>query len=682
MKCESSSFKLVELPNRKSHNFIKQYGTQADKLVVNSQRELLLHWISLSNVHNSTLSIRYFHNPEESSEQQLKLYLIANYSANDFHDLQQARDEIASFFEVGSLSTFYKFELFQKELSQMPELKWVNYIGEVIKPEIFNLQGNYLPYLFEANKDNNMLAVCDVLHRLKEKFLLEITLQVCQSSEDRETWVNALSQMVAQLQLLTSKSKDAFLDTALKTYKQYQESYVNRNLFKYSIKALAETRSNICTVLMTLVQSATKSNSYGEQDYIEIVSRDKDEQKFLETLSATENIEISTAVERKGWEGDFGEKYIRQPIKPKLSNDLGDGSTNIYSNSFNSANFGHPTLPSSGGAIIRTGASAITQSSNNSRRLPLAQIKDLKPLHRLATLEEISGFFRLVIPGNTPVPGMATTRLRNSTAEEIFNNYKHLMTKDEYIVGLDDENNPVTSSWSEIPHRLVAGVSGAGKSNFLKWIIFQFLYVNPKRRIYIADFGGVDFQWLNHMGVNVEIETTPENCPNLVEKIHQQEYERRLQLMQEYGVSNLKELQEEGVEIDRTLWIIDEAADIADVSSKLRDTIEKRLKEYARKGRRFGIHVVYCTQRPTTEVITKQVTDQCEEKVVLRVSPDASYRILEDAIAGDIPKDAKGRAYLSGYSGAKFVNTPLIKMPIGSKVKISDTLWANIHINQ
>ncbi|MBD2776354.1 FtsK/SpoIIIE domain-containing protein [Iningainema tapete] len=674
-------FQAIELQNLNFSRFTKRYGTQAHKVVIDSQRDLLLHLIGLSNVNNFTLSIRYFHNPEESSEQQLKLYIIANYSANDSYDLQQARDEIASFFEVGSLSAFYKFELLQKELSRIPELKWVNHIGEVIKPEKFNLQGYYLPYLFEANKDNNMLAVCDVLHRLKEKFLLEITLQVCQSSEDRETLVNALGQMVAQIQLLKSKSKNAFLDTALKTYTQYQESYVNRNLFKYNIKALAVTRNNIRTVLMTLVQSATKSNSYGEQDYIEIVSRDRDEQKFLESLSATENIEISTAVERNGWKGDFGEKYIREPIQPKLSNELGDGSTNIYSSPFNPANFSHTALPSSGGAIIQTGNSAITQSTNALKKLPLAQIKDLKPLHRLATLEEISGFFRLVIPGDTPVPGMATTGLHKSTVEEIFNSYSHLITKDEYIVGLDDDGNPVTSSWSEIPHRLVAGVSGAGKSNFLKWIIFQFLYVNPKRRIYIADFGGVDFQWLNHMGVNVEIETTPENCPNLVEKIHREEYERRLQLMQEYGVSNLKELQDEGVEIDRTLWIIDEAADIADVSSKLRDTIEKRLKEYARKGRKYGIHVIYCTQRPTTEVITKQVTDQCEEKVVFRVSPDASYRILEDAIAGDIPKDAIGRAYLNGSAGQMFVNTPFIKMPSGSKVKLSDTLWANLLAN-
>ncbi|OUL33964.1 FtsK/SpoIIIE domain-containing protein [Nostoc sp. 106C] len=660
---------VIEIIDNYVISLNKTYVNNTYQENIASQKYLLLHLISLSNINDFHISIRYFHDPRESSDQQLKLYLIINLSADEPDDIKLARDEIASFLEIGSLSKFYKFNVLQKDLYELNDIGWVNHIGEIIKPEVFNLQGYYLPYLFEAEQDNSMLTVCDVLHRLNEKFILEITIQSCYASEDRTTWVNALGQIVAQLQLLINNKKDDSLQNALDIYKQYQTNYVNKNLLKYSIKGLAETRSNIRTVLMTLLQSATKTNSYGEHNYIEIISRDRDEQKFLENLRASEKIEISTAFERKGWEGDFGEKYIREPIKPKLNNELGDGSTNIYS-SFNPTNFSQTALPSSGGAIIPSGNSA------------LAQIKDLKPLHRLGTIEEISGFFRLVIPGDTLVPGMEKNRLRMSNAEDIFKNYRHLITKDEYIVGLDDEGNPVTSSWSEIPHRLVAGVPGSGKSNFLKWVIFQFLYVNPKRKIYIADFAGVDFLYLRNMRANVEIETTIENCPNFIEKIHSEEYKNRLDLMQQYQVQNLQELQNESFEIDRTLWIIDEAADIATIptsSHRLRDSIEKKLQEYARKGRKFGIHIIYCTQRPTTEVITKQVTDQCEEKIIFRVSPDASYRILENTMAGDIPKDTKGRAYLDGSAGKKFVNTPLIKMPSGSKVKIEDTLWSEIH---
>jgi DNA segregation ATPase FtsK/SpoIIIE-like protein len=201
------------------------------------------------------------------------------------------------------------------------------------------------------------------------------------------------------------------------------------------------------------------------------------------------------------------------------------------------------------------------------------------------------------------------------------------------------------------------------------------LYVNPSRKIYIADFGGVDFRHLNKLNLNIEIVDELEACRDLVDKIHHEEYEKRVNLMKEYDVSDLKLLQREGVDIDRTLWIIDEAADIAEASSKLRDSIEKRLKEYARKGRKSSIHVLYCTQRPSATVITSQVTDQCEEKTVFRVSPDASQLILHDAVAGDIPKGAPGRAWLDGYAGRMFINVPKMKKPEGSIIPIADTLW-------
>jgi DNA helicase HerA-like ATPase len=136
------------------------------------------------------------------------------------------------------------------------------------------------------------------------------------------------------------------------------------------------------------------------------------------------------------------------------------------------------------------------------------------------------------------------------------------------------------------------------------------------------------------------------------------------------------------LDIDRTLWVIDEAADIADESYKVKEAIEKRLKEYARKGRKYGIHVLYCTQRPTTEVVTKQVTDQCEEKVVFRVTPDASQRILDDTVAGSIPKDARGRAWLDGHAGRMFVNVPKITKPEGKDILVEDTLWHHLVAKQ
>jgi DNA segregation ATPase FtsK/SpoIIIE-like protein len=296
------------------------------------------------------------------------------------------------------------------------------------------------------------------------------------------------------------------------------------------------------------------------------------------------------------------------------------------------------------------------------------------------TFDEFSSFLRVVVPDPQPISSMAILQpsYPTMTAEELFNNYRHLITPDTYIVGLDDNGNVITSSWDEIAHRLLAGVPGAGKTNFLRWVLFQFLYANPKRKIYIADFKGVDFQFLADLGVNVNLVTTVEDCQTQIEIINNEELLVKQQLMSQYKVTKLSALQKEGVDIDRTLWLIDEAADIAYASSKLRTKIEDSLAKYARQGRSPGIQVVYCTQRISTTVITPQVTDQCEERVIFRVTASASEIVLEDSSASEIPMHAKGRAILDSPQGRMFINTPFMQNPEGSKIPISATLWKHI----
>ncbi|MBD2546827.1 FtsK/SpoIIIE domain-containing protein [Planktothricoides raciborskii] len=314
---------------------------------------------------------------------------------------------------------------------------------------------------------------------------------------------------------------------------------------------------------------------------------------------------------------------------------------------------------------------------------------NLKPISKLVTAQEISGFFCVAVPKNTLNQDMKTN-IPVANAEELFKYYKGLLAqdpdtyRDTYIIGINDTGEPVISSWAETPHRLLAGVPGSGKTNFLNWVIFQFIYANPKGKIYIADFTGVDFQFLvKRLNANVEIITNIEEYQQLVEKLHREEYQKRMNLLETHEVQNIQQLREEGVEIERTLWIIDEAADIAHASynfHKLKDQIENRLSEYARKGRKLGLHLIYCTQRPSIGIITPQVLDCCEERVVFRVSETVSELIAGTPRAGRIPKEALGRAFLKNVGGGDnngFVNTPFIQVPVGKKVNLSDTLWQN-----
>lgn len=676
-------FLIPELPNLNSQKYIERYGNQVRQLIADSQRGLLQHFLSLDNTNGLTLSLRYFYDPNNSKDERLKIYLIFNDLYNDSQQLNLIREEIISFIQISNLSIFYNFDL-SSGLNQCQKLEWVNHIGEALKPEEFNSQGYYVPYLFEANKNNNMLNMCDILNRLHEKFLLEITLQVGQKSEDRSELAKALAQMIPQLQQVTSHRRDIFFERALSIYQHYQTTYLHSNLFKYSIKALAQTRSNIRPVLMELVRSATAAQSHGEQDCVEIVSRDIDTQKFLKSLKSTENVEICTAIERKGWQSDFEDKSIRQPVKPKISNnELGDGSTDAYFKPFTSpiADCNNAALPrSSRGEIVRSSPSAITEYVNIYGKSPLAQNKDLKPLHRYATLEEISGFFRIVIPGKIPVVGIPQEQppLIKPNAEDIFRKYGHTIKGDKYIVGLTDDGRIVYSDWSSIAHRLVAGVNGSGKTIFLFWVVFQFLYAEPQRQVYVLD-PKKQFLLLKKAGVNIHVETQPDNYPDFLKEIYDKEFERRKTLIyEEVGVDDIKELREFGYEEHRILVIVDEAARIEDMDRDLREDTERYLQEYATQGRSLGIHLIYCTQRPI-HLIDPQVIEQLDERVIFRVSEGTSEHLLGNFMAARIPSGnrGQGRAVIQNENGVNFVNTPEIKRP-KPNLPVSDTLWGRL----
>lgn len=632
---------------------------------------------------NLTISLRYIYDPNQSPK--LKTYLLINHP----HNTQTAEDseQILSLLTKGKLSQFFTLTP-QPNLTPFQNLDWVQTIGEILKHEEFiPPQNYYLPHLFEANQTNDMSAVCDVIHRLDSKLILEITLQTYDNPNQKSLWVNAINQMLAQLDKVnanTSGIKDNILSVTSALYQKYQQLYPNSDLFQYSIKALAENRADTFPVLDTLIHEAIKETPHGKR--CRIIQLSKNQPGFSESLEATKNVNISSGIEWEGWQKNNSEMSIANAIQPQKKG-LGKFGTSVsLSDKPSLDNQNQP--PMIGGVNSAQNQNlpqlynAVSDGSGlaklSSTPAP-SRMVDLKPLHRLATAQEISGFFRIAVPQEIPNESRTEKSLPVANAEDLFNHHRNLIDADTYIVGIDDKGNPVPSSWAEIPHRLVAGVPGAGKSNFLNWVIFQFIYANPKGKIYIADFAGVDFNFLvKYLKDNVEIVTTIEECQLFVEKLHTDEYQRRIELLKQYEVQNIQQLKEQGVDIPRTLWIIDEAAAIARASDKLQRIIENRLIQYANQGRKCGFHVIFCTQRPTSAIISNQVLDSCEEKIVFRVTEEASGLILENSLAGTIPKKAVGRAVIRGSEGDNiFVNTPYIGIP-RKTVSLQDTLWRHL----
>ncbi|MBW4487282.1 MAG: hypothetical protein KME12_05780 [Trichocoleus desertorum ATA4-8-CV12] len=640
------------------------------------------------------LSLCHFYDPKHDSKQSLRIFLMFGTEIQDLS--KQKTNSILQTSEFYQIYPFQPIDLSDSQFDNITNLDWVNALVEIHKAETISDKGYYLPHLFPTNDEHDLVKVCEQLAQIHrnsspEKILLEITLQPYSNQIETAQWQNALDTLLDAHTKATNASQDGVLETIVKGIRDYQTRYSHAPLFNYSIKLLAESDLHLSSLAFSWLQNATSTEYANLHRHLPIIKRG--EPGFQESLQATREVRVPSQTScippnLQTWEPQFGDRPIRE-IFGSPSMYWGDGSTKRpphYTpppqppapSQPNLSSHSSPTPSSS--SLVTTGSHAITpwQGSQHQQREP-AKMRDLLPLRYLTTLDEISSFLRVVIPGDRPIPGMPLGKpsYPNMTAEQMFNEHRQLITPDTYIVGLDDNSNIITSSWDEIPHRLVAGQTGFGKTNFLKWLLFQFFYANPSAKVYAMDFKGIDFPALKTLlpNLNIEVVTEVEEALGLIEKIDQ-EADFRANLIRSYpGAGKLSDLQDQGVTISRTLWVIDEAADIADAPYSLAEEVEKRLKAYARKGRSFGIHVIYAAQCPDSSVISKQVTRELGEKAVFKVTADASMNVLEIDTAEHI--DRKGRAILHrGIGNWIYVNTP--EMPNLSKRPLATTVWGRL----
>lgn len=631
---------------------------------------------------NLVISLRYVYDPTKEPNHRLKIYLSINHAEGDVQKVQSALNIITK----GSLRDFYKFKSLSSQPDVMQKLEnWVDVICEIIKDEKFpKNQGYYIPYLFQPNPDNDMLSVCKQLQPLDKRLIIEFTLQTCNGC-DKESIKTTIKQILRGINQESSRYSGTYLsineiDIARDIYNQYLNCYVtsDRNLFKYSIKILSESSYDIDLVVKALMQNALKDDNYG-QKYQEIILK-RGSEEFNKSIMATKRVELFTDVERTEWKTDFEQQLIKGVSRQNSHRQI------IRLPETEPLQADNNLLPSTG-ELVKANDSwssgkyfESSSDSNNISNNPSA----LKLLHRIVTPQQISSLFRIVVSGDIPVPGIPQElpSFNKPTAEEIFSKYKGYITEDRYIIGLDEYGNIVTSDWSAIAHRLVAGLNGSGKTNFLFWVIFQFLHANRSRQVYVLD-PKKQFSLLKKAGIKIQIETEKNNYPDFLEKIYFQEFERRKELIyEEVGVENIQDLRELGFEEYRILVIVDEAAVIERMDADLRDDTERFLEEFATQGRSLGIHLIYCTQRPIN-LISQQVIEQLDERVIFRVSEGTSESLLGNFKAARIPqgKIGCGMAVIQHEEGNKLVSTPEIKTP-KTGIPLSATLWHKLLENQ
>ena len=242
------------------------------------------------------------------------------------------------------------------------------------------------------------------------------------------------------------------------------------------------------------------------------------------------------------------------------------------------------------------------------------------------------------IPGKSAVgvevPNSSPTlvRLRGMLDTEKFRNFPE---KTVVCIGGDVTGQPVYCDLAKMPHLLVAGATGMGKSVCINSIITSILYkaspddvklimIDPKK----VEFG--IYAGIPHLLVPVV--TDPKKAAGALSWAVN-EMERRYGLMEQTGVRDMKSYNRyveetgDGEHLARIIIIIDE---LADLMASAADAVETSIARIAAKARAAGIHLLIGTQRPSVDVITGTIKNNIPSRIAFHVSSQVDSRTILD----------------------------------------------------
>ncbi len=263
------------------------------------------------------------------------------------------------------------------------------------------------------------------------------------------------------------------------------------------------------------------------------------------------------------------------------------------------------------------------------------------------------------IPGKSavgveiPNKKSATVRLRELIETEEFTSSK---SKTAICIGKDVAGQPVINDISKMPHLLIAGATGMGKSVCINSLLISILYkARPDEvKLIMIDPKQVEFTMYNgipHLLIPV-VSDAKQAAGALMWAVD--EMERRYNLLNPLCVRNVDAYNEKvtqdpslGQPMSKIIIVIDE---FADLMLQVKDPVENLVMRIAQKARAAGIHLIIGTQRPSTNVITGTIKANIPSRISCKVASNVDSRTVLDSVGAE--KLLNKGDMLFAYAGA------------------------------
>ena len=248
-----------------------------------------------------------------------------------------------------------------------------------------------------------------------------------------------------------------------------------------------------------------------------------------------------------------------------------------------------------------------------------------------------------------PIPGKAAVGIEipNSNNEGVFlreviesDKFKNAESKLTFAIGKDTAGDITVGDIAKMPHALIAGATGSGKSVCINSIITSILYKSKPSEVKLIL---VDPKMVELSGYNgiphllIPVVTDPKKAAGALNWAVQ-EMVNRYSLFASKGVKDIKgynkvmETEEAGIKLPQIVIIIDELADLMMVAP---NDVEDAICRLAQMARAAGMHLIIATQRPSVDVITGIIKANVPSRVAFTVSSQVDSRTILDSAGAE-----------------------------------------------
>ncbi|MBA1432374.1 MAG: DNA translocase FtsK [Epsilonproteobacteria bacterium] len=229
-----------------------------------------------------------------------------------------------------------------------------------------------------------------------------------------------------------------------------------------------------------------------------------------------------------------------------------------------------------------------------------------------------------------------TIYLRELLDDKLFKNSSSPLT---IVLGKDIVGKPFVTDLKKLPHLLIAGTTGSGKSVGINAMILSLLYKNSpdQLRLLMIDPKMLEFSIYNDIPhLLTPVITKPKQAIVALNNMVA-EMERRYELMAESRTKNIENYNEKvkregGEHFPYIVVVIDELADLMMTSGK---DVEISIARLAQKSRACGIHLIVATQRPSVDVVTGLIKANLPSRISYRVGQKVDSKIILDQMGAE-----------------------------------------------